>query len=73
MTAILSKDQMERLTTKRLLAYRDSLLTWHETCHYDDDYDESKCKAGQLWKATYATVKEVLAKREHVNRPTTGK
>jgi hypothetical protein len=65
MLNILSNEELKKLTTKRLLAYKKSLMKVHETPSWDGDDD---CKASPLWKSVYARVKAILATREHVER-----
>lgn len=63
---LLTKEQMGKLTTARLLAYRNSLLSVVETGrHFQDDYVYF-AKDSPTWKRTYKQLKEVLATREHV-------
>ncbi len=60
----LSKDQMEKLTTKRLLAYKNKLMKYHD--HPDWEDPDSISKASDIWKETYANLKAVLATRENI-------
>lgn len=60
----LSKDQMEKLTTKRLLAYKNKLMKYHD--HPDWDDLDSISKASDIWKEIYANLKSVLATRENL-------
>ena len=76
--SLLSKEQMEKLSTKRLLAYKAKLLTVRDwvKCYCGDD----GCKVGSdeepnaftkqhpSWQELYMNVKIVLATREHVER-----
>lgn len=64
-----TREYLEKLTTKRLIAYLHSL---HEYHNYDD-WDDSPLfptrklvKSSQEWKDQYNLVKEILANREHV-------
>ncbi len=53
----LTREQMEALTTRRLLAYRNSLhRSW-------EDYKET-----EGWKQHHAECVEILSKREHVEK-----
>ena len=66
---ILSRYEMEKLTTPRLLAYKNSLLT----CRDDDEADEEDpyCRPGKLsdmWKRCYEECLTILSTREHVDR-----
>jgi len=75
---ILSKAEMEKLPTKRLLAYKTRLLKVRDYCCYcgdpscpsknEDEGEQVFDKTHPTWKATYAAVKEVLTTREHVER-----
>lgn len=68
----LTIDQMEKLPTKRLLAY---LKSWREVPEHKD-YHESiysfgksqLCKEDQKWKEQYEKIKSVLANREHLKK-----
>lgn len=60
----LSKDQMEKLTTKRLLAYKTKLMSYHETPDWNDP--DSICKTSDSWKKVYANLKTILATRENL-------
>jgi len=67
----LTVDEMENLTTPRLLAYKKSLYgvtegpSHEETVYGGTDY--SMHKARPEWKIAVAAVKAVLAKRENVD------
>jgi ATP-dependent RNA circularization protein (DNA/RNA ligase family) len=56
---------MKKLTTKRLLAYKNALLTFSES-------EEGWIVHGVLgkdspyWQETYKNAKEILATREHI-------
>ena len=64
---LLTKEQLEKLTTKRLLAYKDALMKVPETPNWDDP-EERLNKTSYEWKITYAAVKGVLSEREHVEK-----
>lgn len=71
MKKTLTKEQMEKLTTKRLLAY---LKSWREAPEHED-HEKSMyggqsqiCKEDQFWKDHFEEIKSVLATREHVER-----
>lgn len=60
---------LNKLTTKRLLKYRDSLLSCHETPDNDSTFLNRKIvKSSDEWKEHYALVKSILNKREHVKK-----
>jgi hypothetical protein len=76
---ILSREEMEKLNTKRLLAYKNRLLRvsdgdcWcgDSGCNHERDAlleDGVFIKASPLWQETYKNVKEVLNTREHIQR-----
>ena len=71
---LLTKTEMEKLNTKRLLSYRTSLLEVHE--HPNNCWESHHGLAGELtkespeWKETYKICKEILATREHVEKST---
>ena len=60
----LSKDELEKLTTKRLLAYKNKLMKYHD--HPDWEDPNSISKASDIWKETYSNLKAVLATRENL-------
>lgn len=63
----LLKEELEKLTTPRLLSYLRSLHTYHETLHWDDEIGSEVTKSSEVWKEHHKLVKEILSKREHVN------
>jgi hypothetical protein len=69
---LLTKHQMGKLTTPRLLAYRDRLLSVREGPDYDVLYEGAKDvtmhKQRPEWKATYEECKRILAFRGHVEK-----
>lgn len=71
----LSLEQLNKLTTQRLLAYKNKLMKVHETGQGHNDYCPNfetcygECgwsKAHPDWKQALKDVKQVLATREHV-------
>lgn len=60
----LTKDQMLKLTTKRLLAYKNKLMKYHETDNYDPTGKITK--SSPEWQEAYNNLKDILATREHV-------
>ena len=63
--SLLTKEQMLKLTTKRLLAYKNKLMKYHST----QDYDSNEiCKSSPGWIETYNNLKEILSIREHIER-----
>lgn len=75
---LLTKEEMEKLSTKRLLAYKAKLLTVQDNppcscadryCDYFDERDYSLfTKSHPDWKELYNNVKSILNNREHVER-----
>lgn len=77
---ILTREEMEKLNTKRLLAYKNRLLRVGDG--YCEKCGESGCeyvvkepleqgvliKSSPIWQETYKAVKEILATREHIER-----
>lgn len=67
----LTKPQMEKLNTKRLLAYKSKLMTYPETgCGYEncDCSIDIVSKEHSEWKEAYNNIKEILATREHIEK-----
>jgi hypothetical protein len=76
---ILTREQLEKLPTKRLLAYKSRLLRVSdgncscgcEGCDHEINQlleDGVLIKSSPIWQQTYAAVKEILSTREHVER-----
>lgn len=64
---LLTKPQMEKLTTERLMAYRGSLLACNEGPGDDpEDTEKELTKDSSMWQGAYDQLKEVLSEREHV-------
>mgnify|MGYP003442721774 CR=1 FL=1 len=63
----LTEEDLHKLTTRRLLKYRDSLLACHET-EDDDTYRKKVVKSSDEWREHYALVKSILATREHIEK-----
>ena len=61
---LLTKEAMEKLNTKRLLAYKASLLKVHDLPNWDNDGELSK--QSPEWIAAYDACKAILNTREHV-------
>jgi len=64
---ILTHEQLESLTTPRLLAYKNSLLKCNEGPHWDEDGPgwDKQCPE---WQEHYKLVKEILANRPHIDK-----
>lgn len=69
---LLSREQLEKLTTKRLLAYKNKLMQVHDSGDWNDYcicfQNEHINKTSPEWQETYQNVKSVLATREHIER-----
>jgi hypothetical protein len=75
---ILTRQEMEKLNTKRLLAYKNRLLKVRDatTCADSDCETEIKdleatnalTKSSPIWIETYAAVKDILSTREHIEK-----
>lgn len=62
----LSKEQMSKLTTQRLLAYKKKLYKYPEGPDWETDDNMNKSRPE--WQEAYKNIKEVLSSREHVER-----
>jgi len=68
---LLTIEQLEKLTTPRLLSYKKKLMKYPENgCEfYDCDCSPNQMsKSHPEWKQAYADVKSVLSKRENVEK-----
>jgi hypothetical protein len=70
--SLLTREQMEALTTERLLAYKNRLYKVPEGPSYDE-WEPGGTHYGvhkecPEWQQTLATAKEILSTREHVER-----
>jgi len=63
---LLSREEMEKLNTRRLLSYRDKLLSYHDYPDHDDP--TSIGKSSPEWQEAYLNIREILSTREHVDR-----
>lgn len=67
---LLNIEQLEKLTTKRLLAYKNSLMKVHDDIDWEEKYNDSKVeeltKQSKEWQDCYNNVKLILSKRENV-------
>jgi hypothetical protein len=61
---LLSKDELEKLNTKRLLAYKNKLMKVPEDYYFEDRTKINK--AMPEWQETYSYLKAILASREHI-------
>lgn len=63
---LLTKKAMEKLTTARLLAYKDKLMQVPETADWADGDRSQITKEDYDWQYTYKILKHILSSREHV-------
>jgi hypothetical protein len=64
---ILSKSELEKLTTPRLLAYLGSLLKCPESNGFNDLYESYELAKNDVeWIEHHQLVKSILKNREHV-------
>lgn len=68
MVSFLTREQLEKLNTKRLLAYKSALMKCPEGPNWDECDDDRMNKSRPDWQAQYALVKEILATREHIEK-----
>lgn len=69
---LLGQEQLEKLPTKRLLAYKNSLLRAVEGV-LPDIYGNQPSglyasKQDKEWQLTMQTIRDILAEREHISR-----
>lgn len=62
----LNEADLHKLTTRRLLKYRDALLQCYDTLTEDVTHPEI-IKSSDEWKQHYMLVKSILATREHIS------
>lgn len=68
--ALLTYEQMESLTTERLLAYKSRLYKVHEREHWACSTNNGihVTKESPEWKKTLSDAKIILATREHISK-----
>ena len=64
---ILSREQLEKLSTKRLLAYKSKMIQVPENGNWDEPHARWN-KSSPSWQSLYSLVKEILSTREHVEK-----
>lgn len=68
-SALKSKEFLETLTTKRLLAYKRALMECHTYAHWDEDgFQFEVLKSDQEWIDNMQIVKDILTTRPHESR-----
>ena len=71
---ILDEKTLKKLTTKRLLAYKETLYrareypSWELTIYGGDNANKEITKDQPEWQAAMGMVKAILSKREHVSK-----
>lgn len=81
---ILTREQLEKLNTKRLLTYKNRLLRVSDGncscrdsgCNHEPQQlleDGTLIKSSPIWQETYKLVKVLLSTREHIERNLTDK
>jgi hypothetical protein len=66
MVKVLNREELEKLTTARLLAYKDKLMKVPEEPNWDEcDYSRIN-KLSPEWRNLYHLVKSVLSGRENI-------
>ena len=70
MTKYLTEQELEKLTTKRLLAYKKKNFKSSDLPHFKYDYMSVKDWdiAVKHYEDTYAIIKRLLATREHIDK-----
>ena len=71
---VLSQEQLQKLSTKRLLAYKKKMHykvfraceDWVSYCTCSSCIGERKAK--EFWTGLYNDIKSILATREHIER-----
>lgn len=66
MEFFLTKEKMEKLTTRRLIEYRNKLLSYPENANWEMSGSARITKMHPSWQEAYVNIKAVLATREHV-------
>jgi hypothetical protein len=67
-TSFLTLDQLNKLNTKRLLAYRNKLLLYPYPDLDQDDKTGQIYKSDPDWVKTYNMVIDILNSREHIEK-----
>ncbi|KKN96703.1 hypothetical protein LCGC14_0163470 [marine sediment metagenome] len=67
---LLTADELKKLTTPRLLAYRKRLLACRENPSWDNPVDTAQLltKDSSTWQDHYDVLKEELSVREHMEK-----
>jgi hypothetical protein len=71
MVTFLTKEALEKLNTKRLLAYKKKLMKYSNNgCEFAgcDCSDYMMSKSRPEWNEVYNNIKTILATREHVEK-----
>lgn len=71
MKTLLSREKLEKLNTKRLLAYKKAIMKYNENgCEFYecDCSDDQLSKSHPEWQRCYNDLKEILSTREHIEK-----
>lgn len=68
MVKLLTKDQLQKLTTKRLLAFKNALMNVPEGPNWEPSDYPRIYKSHPDWQRLYKDVKAILATREHIKK-----
>jgi len=67
----LNKEELEKLNTKRLLAYKNKFMKFPDFILDSPGYDTKNLKMTKShpwWQETYRNIKEILFNREHIEK-----
>lgn len=62
----LTEEHLEKLTTKRLIAYKNKLMAYPEGPSWEEGNVKRLNKSDDIWKDQYSLVKKILSTRENV-------
>jgi hypothetical protein len=62
---LLTEQQMTKLSTQRLLSYKNRLLKCHDTPN-EDEFLFRVSKESNEWKETYRILRQILSTRENI-------
>lgn len=62
----LAEKELEKLTTKRLISYKNKLMAYPEGPSWEESNSDRLNKSDDIWKDQYSLVKKILSTREDV-------
>jgi len=68
MKNFLTKDEMENLNTKRLLAYKRMLLKFHDEPNWETPLNLNGTKKNPAWLDAYNNTLAILGTRENMEK-----